>query len=109
MSRFQIDQRHWTQLALANIPGIDGLDHYLQPRATPEPCNMDGAIPGATVKRAASLNEGDLVTGFIDINNQRAHMVSAIRNEGHALEKNELVHIYPFLADYLADVPVYTR
>ncbi|KAF9643409.1 hypothetical protein BDM02DRAFT_3132452 [Thelephora ganbajun] len=49
-----------------------------------------GSISETSSQRGESLREGDLITGIIDLSNEHAHMVSAIRNEDHASQRKAL-------------------
>jgi hypothetical protein len=45
----------------------------------------------ASSHRGDSLREGDLITGFVDITNERVYMVPGIGSEDRAGEKQEMV------------------
>jgi len=94
----------FTVARFSPLPALDGLGWFVQPPAsgdvsddTPDQDN----IPDSALKRAASLKEGDLVTGTINVTNECAHMLPAIRNVDRIQEKKLLVRRYLPPVDHL--------
>ena len=56
-----------------------------------------------SITTAKTLGEGDLVTGFVDIANERTYMIPPDKNWDHANGKNDLVRVYLRLASYFTE------
>jgi hypothetical protein len=87
MARFCTDDQHISQDTFANIPAVyEGETTFIQaPRSTGG--GSVRSISEASSQCGRSLREGDLITGIIDVTNERAHMIPANRAE----EREELV------------------
>ena len=59
----------------------------------------------ASSHRGDSLREGDLITGFVDITNERVYMVPGIGSEDRAEEKKEMVRAYSHPVGHLTHLP----
>ena len=59
----------------------------------------------ASSHRGDSLREGDLITGIVDITNERVYMVPGIGSEDCAEEKKEMVRAYSHPVGHLTRPP----
>ena len=96
MSRFNADTKQLSQKKFADLPRIGEIPGFVQ-----APSSLEGGsasdVSEISTNRGNSLQEGDLVTGTVDIANQRVHMVSPAHNAYHA---RKLVCTYQHIEDY---------
>jgi len=117
MALFRSFDRHYTEHKFALIPAVyDDENPFIQ-AACSIGDGRDSSVSEASTKRGISLREGDLISGLIDITNERAHMVPEIRNKDREGDKKELVracvrpagHLsnltYPFLLGGVLPLP----
>lgn len=100
MAYFHTDDKHVSQSKFADIPAIGDIGKFIQ-----APCSVEsrstGSISQISSQYSKSLREGDLITGIINITNERAHMVPAIQDASCSDEKEALVSAYASFVDYL--------
>lgn len=96
---FRAADNYISQKGFAHLPKIgDNIPAVFQPEGSITPSRVSPTFG----QHASKLQEGDLVTGSIDIAHERVHMLPSIRDEGHAEQKKALVHTYPSLANHPA-------
>jgi hypothetical protein len=82
MSGSRITGGRISQKGFAHLPKIgDSVPGEPQPRGSLDLGSVSSCFSGISNGRAAQLEEGDLVTGMIDITHERAYMLPAIRGE----------------------------
>ena len=90
MSRFLVEKEHVSQPRFTRIPPVGGAPAVVQAL-----CSLGGGSERTpsfySSQHGASLDEGDLVTGTVDISHERAHIVPAIRDGKRNAEKKALV------------------
>jgi len=100
MSRFRTRDNYVSQKGFANLPGVGGIVlGESQPRGSLESGSTSSRVSGVSSQRGSKLQEGDLITGTINLVHERAYMLPAIRDEGRAEEKKAMVCAYLSLAD----------
>lgn len=71
-SRFRTTDGYVSQKGLAYSPGIDDtVPAQFQPRGSLEPRSTSSCVPGVSSQCASQLQEGDRITGAIDIAHER--------------------------------------
>jgi hypothetical protein len=77
MAYFRIDDKHISQSKFADIPAVGDKGEFVQ-----APCSIEGRSTSSVLQVSSqhgeSLREGDLITGIIDIANERTRMVPTI-------------------------------
>jgi hypothetical protein len=87
MSRFRTADDYISRSGFAHLPAIgDIVPELLQPEGSV----TSSRVPGISARRASQLQEGDLVTGTIDITHERVYMLPVTR-EDHAEERKAMV------------------
>ena len=86
MSKFHAEDGHASREGIASLPNVgDPVPGLAQPKA-----NLDGSMSsrasGISDHWLSLVQEGDLITGTIDISHERAHMVPP--NDCAAEKKN---------------------
>ena len=100
MSEPRVTAGYISLKGFAHLPKIgDSVPGVSQPRSSLDSGSISSRFSGISSRRAAQLEEGDLITGTIDITHERAYMLPAIRDEDCAEERKALVWICLFLAD----------
>jgi hypothetical protein len=95
MSRFRTADDYVSRSGFAHLPAIgDTVPELLQPEGSV----TSSRVPGISARRASQLQEGDLVTGTIDITHERVYMLPMTR-EDHAEERKAMVCINLSLVD----------
>jgi len=109
MSYFRASDQHNSQAKFATIPPVEDGDIPFVQAVSSIGDGKTSTASEASTQCGISLREGDLITGLIDITNERAHMVPAIRRKDHENQKKDLVRacvrpaghlsnlMYPFL------------
>jgi len=86
MSKFK--DGHLSQAGFAHLPGIgDTVPEVSQLKGSIESGNASIHASPKSIKRAIRLEEGDLITGVVDITHEYAHMIPAIR--AHKVDSDE--------------------
>lgn len=91
MSYFRSDTKHLSRKKFRNLPAIGNIPAVIQ---APSSDDNASSISELSSGYGESLREGCLITGAIDITNERARMVTmapGIKNEDRAGEKENLV------------------
>ena len=102
MSRSCVTKGYISLKGFAHLPKIgDSVPGEPQPRSSLDSGSVSSRFSGISSRRAAQLEEGDLITGTIDITHERAYMLPAIRDEDHTEEVKALVCTYFSLANTL--------
>jgi len=92
MSRFRVTDGYTSQKGFAHLPKVgDSVPGISQPRGSLDSGSISSRFSGISSRRAAQLEEGDLITGTIDITHERAYMLPPIQDEDRADEKKALV------------------
>jgi len=100
MSRFRTADKYISHRGFAHLPDVgDNIPGVSQPEGSLESGSTSGRILGVSGRRVSQLQEGDLVTGTIDITHERVHMLSMIREEDRAEEKKAMVCVCSSLTD----------
>jgi len=95
MSKFRITDSYVSQKEFARLPKIgDSAPQELQPRGSLDSGSISNRLSGISSQCAAQIEEGDLVSGTIDITHERAYMLPVILDEDRAEEKKALVRTY---------------
>lgn len=101
MAYFRTSDQHASQTKFATIPPLhDDEGPFIQAVCSIEDGKSSG-MSEASTQRCISLREGDLITGIVDVTNERAHMVPEIRHKGRDDEKKALVRACVRPADHL--------
>lgn len=91
MSKFRAVDVFISQKGFSYLPKIGSIAGGPQPNGSFD----SGSISShASNRRGHQLQEGDLITGTIDVVHERAHMLSAIRDNKHTEEREGLVCAY---------------
>jgi len=100
MTYFNTNDKHISQSKFADIPSIGDIGKFIQ-----APCSIESrstsSISQIHSQHSESLQEGDLITGIIDITNECTYMVPTIQDASCSDEKEALVCAYAHLVDYL--------
>jgi hypothetical protein len=100
MSEARVTAGYISQKGFAHLPEIgDSIPRESQSRGSLDSRSTSARFSGISSRRAAQLEEGDLITGTIDITHERAYMLPTIRDEDRAEEKKALVCNYFSLVD----------
>lgn len=99
MSNIRPSDNFISQKGFAHLPEVgNSVPAESQEKGSLELGSTTGRVSGVSVRRQSKLQEGDLITGTVDISHERAHMLSAMRDEKHEREKRFLVCVYLPLA-----------
>ena len=85
--------RHISQKGFARLPKVGVVPSVPQLKGSLDLGSGDTTshLSAMSSRRTSRIEEGDLITGTIDITHERAHMLSAIQDPNRTLEKSELV------------------
>ena len=98
MSRSRVTDGYISSKGFAHLPRIgDSVPGESQLRGSLDSGSVSSRFSGISSRRAAQLEEGDLITGTIDITHERAYML-AICDEDRTEERKALVRTYLFLS-----------
>jgi len=92
MSRFR-DNR-LSQKGFAHLPAILGAPGFSQARGSLNASSTSSRVSGISAKQAARLQEGDLITGTINIAHKLVCMVPAVQSSKHTEEKTKVVCLF---------------
>jgi len=92
MSRFRTADKYISQKGFAHLPDVgDNIPGVSQPEGSLESGSTSSRVSGISNRRTSQLQEGDLITGTIDVTHERTHMLSMIRGEDREDEKKAMV------------------
>ena len=101
MAFFRIADGHISQARFSRLPAVCGMEVVDQ-----TPCSLESrseaSVSRSPSRQGVSLDEGDLVTGIVNIADDRAHMVPLIEDEGRSRERKASVRANLHPVDYLA-------
>jgi len=80
------------QKGFASLPNIGNVLGFIQTRGSFDPPSTSGHLSSmAAIAHGVLLQEGDLITGTIDVAHEQAHMVPPIQNPKHEEEESKIV------------------
>ena len=94
MSRFRDDCL--SQKRFVHLPTIGGVPGFSQARGSLNTSSASSQVSSISTKQAAQLQEGDLITGTINIANKQVCMVPTVQGSEHTEEKTKAVCLFIF-------------
>jgi len=102
MSRFRTADGYVSHKGFAHLPEVgDSISGEIQLGGSIGSGNASSRVSGISDRRISQIQEGDLVTGTINIAHERVHMLSTIQEEDRAEEKKAIVCVHLFLTGSL--------
>jgi hypothetical protein len=90
-----------SQVGFSRLPHLrEDIPEVVQPRGSLQGSETSHAS-GASSRHVPHMQEGDLITGTIDLTHELAHMLPAIRDSSRAGEKEDMVCVHLSLDDNL--------
>ena len=95
----RVRDKHLSQKGFAPLPTIGDIPGFSQAIGSLDASSSSSRASAVSTRRGARLREGDLITGTINVVNERAHIVPAAWSSKHAEEKTKAVCAYLSLVD----------
>ena len=101
MSKFRTEDGRVLQEGFSSFPRVGNVVPGLAQSKGSLDESTSTCVSEISSHRLSLLQEGDLITGMIDISQERVHMLPAIRDDDRAAEKQALVCLTSPLVDGL--------
>ena len=95
MSKFRAEDGRVLQEGFLSLPKVDEVVSGSAQSKGRFDGSTSSCVSELSSHRLSLLQDGDLITGTIDISQERLHMLPAIRDDDRAAEKQALVRLTP--------------